>query len=209
MRGTRSTVATLLLVGAVGCGPVQSTTLIVEAQAELTAAQTAGGAKHAPFETVAAEEYLHKAREEQSYADFDVAIRFARRSRDCARAAHQLADAATQTVMGVAAPAPKRSLVCRAGVDRGPGSLAPAEEPAARGVSEQEPTDPTPEEPAKVTQEKPRGDEPADPEPAKDDPKVKKDAGTRDGKDAPAKDTKDDKAQPDQGSDEPLPQGDE
>ncbi len=102
----------------IACGPVQSTTLIVDASAELSAAKTARADKHAPFEFTAAEEYLHKAREEQSYADFQVAVNFARKSLNCARVARMLAEAATRKAMGSSRPTMKTRRRCRPGPKR-------------------------------------------------------------------------------------------
>lgn len=109
-----------------GCGPVQSSTLIVEAAAELAAAQTAQADEHAPFEIVAAEEYLHKAREEQSYADYEVAVDYARKSRDCSRVARTLSEAATREGLGTSRPTPTTKAKCRPGPER----LIPIPDPA-------------------------------------------------------------------------------
>ncbi|HCF62732.1 MAG TPA: hypothetical protein DFS52_32680 [Myxococcales bacterium] len=64
------------------CGPTKSTALIMDADVQLEAARTAGAEKLAPYEYTAAIEYLHKAREEQGYADFEVAIDFANKALD-------------------------------------------------------------------------------------------------------------------------------
>ena len=69
------------------CGPIRSTSILVDAAAEVAAAKTAGAQKHTPFELRSAEAYLKKAREEQGHADFEVSIALAQRARDCARAA--------------------------------------------------------------------------------------------------------------------------
>jgi hypothetical protein len=65
-----------LLLALAACGPTQSTALIMEADVELEAARTADGNKYAPYEFTAAEAYLHKAREEQGYSDYEVSIDF-------------------------------------------------------------------------------------------------------------------------------------
>ena len=80
----------LLLVASgalAACGPVKSTSVLVNAAAEVAAARTAGADKGAPFEFRAAEAYLAKAREEQGHAEFEVAIALAQRSKACAKAA--------------------------------------------------------------------------------------------------------------------------
>lgn len=70
----------LLALVAAGCGPTHSTSLIMEADVQLEAARAADAAKLAPYEFTAAEAYLRKAREEQGYADFDVAIDFGKKA---------------------------------------------------------------------------------------------------------------------------------
>ena len=56
------------------CGPVQSAAHIVDAEVELKAAKAADANKYAVYEFVTSEEYLDKAREEQSHADYEAAI---------------------------------------------------------------------------------------------------------------------------------------
>lgn len=118
LRGLRLGLMAVAAAVSIACGPVQSTTLIVDASAELSAAKTARADKHAPFEFTAAEEYLHKAREEQSYADFQVAVNFARKSLNCARVARMLAEAATREAMGSSRPTMKTRRRCRPGPKR-------------------------------------------------------------------------------------------
>lgn len=72
---------------ATGCGPLISSYLIVGAQADLEGAQAAEAEKYAVYEYTAASEYLHKAREEQGYADFGPAIDFAYKAQDLAQKA--------------------------------------------------------------------------------------------------------------------------
>jgi hypothetical protein len=69
-----------LALSASACGPTKSTALIMDADVELEAARAADGAKLAPYEYTAAEAYLHKAREEQGYADFEVSIDFGQKA---------------------------------------------------------------------------------------------------------------------------------
>ncbi len=71
----------------VGCGPIESTAVISDASVALAGARTAEGGKFAPYEYTSAELYLEKAREERGYADFEVAIDYARKARDFARQA--------------------------------------------------------------------------------------------------------------------------
>ena len=67
-----------------GCGPLISTYLIVSAQADLDGAKAAEAEKYAVYEYTAADQYLHKAREEQGYADFGPSIDFAYKAQDLA-----------------------------------------------------------------------------------------------------------------------------
>jgi hypothetical protein len=75
------------LTALTGCGPVISTYLIVSAQADLDGAKAAEAEKYAVYEYTAADQYLHKAREEQGYADFGPAIDFAFKADDLAQKA--------------------------------------------------------------------------------------------------------------------------
>jgi hypothetical protein len=149
------------------CGPIQSGALIVDAAAELSAAQTSQGDKHSPFEFVAAEEYLHKAREEQSYAEFERAVDFAKKSRDCARVARSRAEAAMRKeIAGEAAaamPGPTTKARCRPGPERLRPMLDPDQEPAAQPIAEPTTPQPVKKQPAKAA---PKKDEPKDPPPA-------------------------------------------
>ena len=83
-----------LCVSATACGPTQSTALIMDADVQLQAATTAEAEALAPYEWTAARQYLHKAREEQGYADYEVAIDFAEKARKYARDAKAKAMAA-------------------------------------------------------------------------------------------------------------------
>ena len=73
-----SAVAVFALMGGVsGCGPIMSTSLIIDAEAKLAASRAAEAEKYAPYEYTAATEYLHKAHEELGYADYGPAIDYA------------------------------------------------------------------------------------------------------------------------------------
>lgn len=61
-----------------------STYLILVADAELDGAEAAEAEKYAPYEYTAAKAYLHKAREEQGYADFGAAIEYAFKAQELA-----------------------------------------------------------------------------------------------------------------------------
>ena len=64
------------------CGPVESTSLIVQADTALHNAKTAGADQKSPYEYTAAEQYLHKAREEWGHSDFECSVDFATKARD-------------------------------------------------------------------------------------------------------------------------------
>ncbi|MCP4503766.1 MAG: DUF4398 domain-containing protein [Deltaproteobacteria bacterium] len=71
-------------VGVAGCGPILSTYLILNAQAELDGAKAADADRHAPYEYTSSETYLEKAREEQGYSDFGPSVSYAWRAREMA-----------------------------------------------------------------------------------------------------------------------------
>ncbi len=84
----------LLVYVAVGaaCGPVQYLSQVTQrAATEVAAARSAGAAKLAPYEFTTAQLYLHKAREEAGYADYQAAIRFGKRAELMARKARRIA----------------------------------------------------------------------------------------------------------------------
>ena len=88
----RAVVLLAILATTTGCGPVISTYLIISAQADLDGARAAEAEKYAVYEYTSASEYLHKAREEQGYADFGPAIDFAYKAQDMAVKAEKRAD---------------------------------------------------------------------------------------------------------------------
>jgi hypothetical protein len=93
--------------------------MLVEATAEVAAAETSNAPKFSPFEYVAAEEYLHKAREEQSYSEFETAETLATKARDCARLARAKAEAKMRTDLGASAVPIPPSLTCEPAARRG------------------------------------------------------------------------------------------
>lgn len=105
----------LLLGGCASCGPIQSRTVVVDATAELARAATARASEHAPFEYVAAEEYLHQAREEESRAEFELAVRFAKKARDCARVARRKAEDTRRADLGSSSAPDPRARRCSPG----------------------------------------------------------------------------------------------
>jgi hypothetical protein len=72
---------------AAGCGPIQSTSALLDADVELEGARAAGAPVSAPFEYTTAEAYLRKARELAGYSQYENAAVFAARSREIAKEA--------------------------------------------------------------------------------------------------------------------------
>lgn len=127
----RAAIGLAALVFLFGCGPVEYLNQVTRhASAEVAAAKAAGAPKYAPYEYTGAVEYLHKAREEAGYADYQAAIRFGKKAASLARKARKIAlERAGKEPIGpkeapidpsAAPPVPDR--------DRG-------EEPAGRGAS--------------------------------------------------------------------------
>lgn len=77
----------LVLLGLVGCGPVQSTSRISDAKVAFTRARVAEAHKDAPYEYYSAQYYLHKANEEWGYSDFEAAYDYADLAEENAREA--------------------------------------------------------------------------------------------------------------------------
>lgn len=87
----RHVLALLALAAAAGCGPIQSTPALIEADVELEAARSAGAPTAAPYEFTSAEAYLRKAREEAGYAQYQATTDFALKARDLAKEAREKA----------------------------------------------------------------------------------------------------------------------
>jgi len=67
-----------------GCGPVQSTSALIDADVEIEGARSAGAQAAAPYEITTAEAYLKKARELAGYSQYENAAVFAGKARDFA-----------------------------------------------------------------------------------------------------------------------------
>ena len=105
-------VAALSGLGLTACGPTQSTALIMDADVQVESARAADAPKLSPFEYTSAEAYLHKAREEQGYSDFEVSIDYGRKAVKFATEARQKsmaarAEGALPTVPTLPPPPPK------------------------------------------------------------------------------------------------------
>ncbi len=103
-----------------GCGPIFSTYLIVDAEAQLAGAKAAEAERYAVYEYTASEAYLKKAHEELGYADYGPAIDYA----------YKAADLATQGIER-ATEARHKASEGPTGEDAGGVRSSPADEPAA------------------------------------------------------------------------------
>ena len=74
-----------------GCGPIQTTAWMMDAEVALDSAKTAGAAERSPYELHSAELYLHKAREELGYSEYELAVEYARRATHRAQEARERA----------------------------------------------------------------------------------------------------------------------
>jgi hypothetical protein len=75
-----------------GCGPIEYINQVGnKAASAVSAAKLAQADRYAPYEYTAAEEYLHKAREEAGHAEYQDAIEYGRRSEDLANRARAIA----------------------------------------------------------------------------------------------------------------------
>ena len=85
--------AVLVFVALVaGCGPVEYINQVgIKAASAVSAAKLAQADRYAPYEYTAAEEYLHKAREEASYAEYEEAIEFGRKAEELANKGRAMA----------------------------------------------------------------------------------------------------------------------
>jgi hypothetical protein len=87
--GALAILAAIMLAGSAasiaGCGPIEYINQVgVKAAGAVSAAKLAQADRYAPYEYTAAEEYLHKAREEASYAEYEDAIEFGRKAEELA-----------------------------------------------------------------------------------------------------------------------------
>jgi hypothetical protein len=75
----------------VGCGPVEYLNQVGnKAASAVSAAKLAQAERYAPYEYTAAEEYLHKAREEAGHAEYQDAIEYGRKAEELANRARAI-----------------------------------------------------------------------------------------------------------------------
>lgn len=141
----------------VGCGPIRAGGLLMEASAELSAAETAQAPKRAPYEYWAAHSYLRKAKEDHSYANYETAEIFAAKSVNCAQLARAIAEKSARKEMGASKVGIPEDLICPVGTKKARFQRAVRQDQLYRSVPEDvaEPVDPS----------APRLTPPADPEP--------------------------------------------
>jgi hypothetical protein len=85
-------VSVALVILVPGCGPIEYINQVsVKAASAVSAAKLAQADRLAPYEYTAAEEYLHKAREEAAYAEYQEAIEYGRRSEEMANKGRAIA----------------------------------------------------------------------------------------------------------------------
>jgi hypothetical protein len=78
-----------------GCGPIQSTAALIDADVAVESARAAGAAQSSPYEFDTAQLYLQKAREVSGYAQYETATKFAVKAKDLAGVARKKAIAAS------------------------------------------------------------------------------------------------------------------
>jgi outer membrane biogenesis lipoprotein LolB len=91
----RLSLALLAFLALAGCGPIQSTAALIDADVELEAARAAGAAQTSTYEFTGAEAYLQKAREVSGRAQYEDATRFATKAVSLAKDARRNAVAAS------------------------------------------------------------------------------------------------------------------
>ena len=77
MNALRLAVLAALSGALCACGPIKSTAFLLDAEVQIEAARTAGADKLSPYEWTAANLYIHKAREEVGYSDFEAGVEYA------------------------------------------------------------------------------------------------------------------------------------
>jgi hypothetical protein len=91
----RLALVVLALAAVAGCGPIQSTASLIDADVEVEAARAAGAATSSPYEFTGAEAYLHKAREVAGRAQYEASADYAAKARDLAKEARKNAAASS------------------------------------------------------------------------------------------------------------------
>jgi hypothetical protein len=87
VRLSKALLLIIALAPLAACGPIQSTSVLIDADVALEAARTAGAPITAVYEYTGAEVYLHKAREAQGRAQYEASTRFAAKAIELAKTA--------------------------------------------------------------------------------------------------------------------------
>jgi Domain of unknown function (DUF4398) len=122
----------ILAMSGASCGPIEYINQVgVKAASAVSAAKLAQADRYAPYEYTAAEEYLHKAREEAGYAEYEDAIEFGRRAEDLANkgraiAVTKLSQSATSSSSALSPKSENEE-------PKPPGAAAPEDSTGARG----------------------------------------------------------------------------
>ncbi len=146
----------VMTCGLSACGPVRYGVHVTSrANAAMTAARSAGADKLAPYEYFQATEYLHKAREEGAYSQYQNALYYGKKAEDMANKAMQIAqeraakgEGAAPTAVGDKPEKPDKPGTDKPGADKDKGAK-PAPKPVkpdpdAPAGSEENPRPPTP-----------------------------------------------------------------
>lgn len=75
------------LLATTGCGPIRSTQRLGQASVALERARVVEAYKKSPYEFFSARYYLHKAREEWGYSDFEASFDYADQAKEAAESA--------------------------------------------------------------------------------------------------------------------------
>ncbi|HEY2902165.1 MAG TPA: hypothetical protein VGL59_16405 [Polyangia bacterium] len=131
--------AALAVPCATGCGPIEYLNTSAKAGAALAAAKQADAEHLAPYEYTAAAEYLHKAREEAGYSQYQQSIEFGHRAEAMAGQARALSVAKAQEknapVAAPEAPAPALPAVAPPAAAAPPPPVAAPSPPPAPGAA--------------------------------------------------------------------------
>jgi hypothetical protein len=90
--GLASALAPVFILALSGCGPIEYISQVSnKAAAAVSGAKLAQADHYAPYEYTAAQEYLHKAREEAGYAQYQDAIEYGQKAEDYGNRARAIA----------------------------------------------------------------------------------------------------------------------
>lgn len=82
-------VAAGLLFGSLSCGPIRSTTSISQAEVEFERARVNEAYQKSPYEFFSSRYYLHKAKEEWGYSEFEASYEYADQAKEAAESARR------------------------------------------------------------------------------------------------------------------------